>query len=76
MSKARTVRFDEEIEPVVDKFLEKNDLNLNKLVNLAVRDYIARPHTIEIVPVSEDDWDKQMKKSYKKYKKTLDELSK
>jgi hypothetical protein len=76
MSKARTVRFDENLDPIVEKFLEKNDLTLNKLVNLAVCDYISRPHTIEIVPVSEDDWGKQMKKSFKKYKKTLDELAK
>jgi len=76
MSKARTVRFDENLDPIVEKFLEKNDLTLNKLVNLAVCDYISRPHTIEIVPVSEDDWDKQMKKSFKKYKKTLDEFVK
>ena len=76
MSKARTIRFDEEVDPVIEKFLEKNDLNMNTLVNLAVREYITTSHTIEIVPVNEDDWDRQMKKSYKKYKKTLDELAK
>ena len=76
MSKARTIRFDEEVDPVIEKFLEKNDLNMNTLVNLAVREYITKSHTIEIVPVNEDDWDRQMKKSYKKYKKTLDELAK
>jgi len=35
-----------------------------------------RPHTIELQPVDEAEWDKMMKKSYKKYKKTLDELAK
>lgn len=76
MSKARTVRFDESIDPVVDRYLEKNDINLNKMINLAVLEYISKPHTIELEPVNEDDWDNKMKSSYKKYKKTLDELAK
>ncbi len=76
MSRARTVRFDDDVDPLVDRFVEKNDINFNKLVNLAVKEFIMKPHTIELVPVSEAEWDKLMKKSYKKYKKTLDELAK
>ncbi len=45
MSKPRTVRFDDDIEPAVERFLEKNDLNLNKMVNLAVLEFISKPHT-------------------------------
>jgi hypothetical protein len=76
MGKARTVRFEDEIDPAVDRFMEKNDINFNKLVNLAVKEFISKPHTIELQPVDEAEWDKMMKKSYKKYKKTLDELAK
>jgi len=76
MSKARTVRFDDEIDPLVDRFVEKNDINFNKLVNLAVKEFISKPHTIELEPVTEADWDKMMKKGYKKHKKTMDELAK
>jgi len=76
MSKARTVRLDLEIDPLVDRFVEKNDINFNKLVNLAVKEFISKPHTIELEPVSEAEWDKQMKKAYKKHKKTMDELAK
>ena len=76
MGKARTVRFEDEIDPAVESFIEKNDINLNKLVNLAVKEFISKPHTIELEPVSELEWDKLMKKSYKKYKKTMDELAK
>jgi hypothetical protein len=76
MGKARTVRFEDEIDPGVDRFMEKNDINFNKLVNLAVKEFISKPHTIELQPVDEAEWDKMMKKSYKKYKKTLDELAK
>ena len=76
MGKARTVRFEDELDPTVDRFMEKNDINFNKLVNLAVKEFISKPHTIELQPVDEAEWDKMMKKSYKKYKKTLDELAK
>ena len=76
MSKARTVRFDDEIDPLVDRFVEKNDINFNKLVNLAVKEFISKPHTIELEPVSEAEWDKMMKKGHKKHKKTMDELAK
>jgi hypothetical protein len=53
MSKARTVRFEDEIDPAVDRFKEKNDINFNKLVNLAVKEFISKPHTIELQPVDE-----------------------
>jgi predicted transcriptional regulator len=42
MSKARTVRFDDDVDPLVDRFVEKNDINFNKLVNLAVKEFISR----------------------------------
>lgn len=76
MSKARTVRFDEEIDHLVDHFVEKNDINFNRLMNLAVKEFISKPHTIELEPVSEAEWEKLMKKSYKKHKKAMDELAK
>lgn len=75
MGRARTIRFDDEIELVVDKFIEKNDINFNKMVNLAVKEFISKPHTIELSPVDENEWDEQMKKSLKKYRKTLNELA-
>ena len=74
MGKAWTVRFDDEIDPAVDRFMEENDIKFNKLVNLAVKEFISKPHTIELQPVDEAEWNKMMKMSYKKYKKTLDEL--
>jgi hypothetical protein len=40
-----------------------------------VKEFIRKPHTIELQPVDEAGWDKMMKKSYKKYKKTLNELA-
>ena len=75
MSKARTVRLDLEIDPLVDRFVEKNDINFNKLVNLAVREFISKPHSIELLPITADELEKNMKKAYKKHKKTMDELA-
>ena len=76
MSKARTVRFDDDIDPLVDHFVEKNDINFNRLMNLAVKEFISKPHTIELEPIDADEWDKLMKKAYKKHKKAMDELAK
>ena len=75
MGKARTVRFDDDIDPAVDKFIEKNDINFNKLVNLAVKEYISKPHTIELEPIDANQWSKNLKKGFKKHKKAMDELS-
>lgn len=76
MSKARTVRFDDDVDPLVYRFVEKNDINFNKLVNLAVKEFISKPRTIELEPISADEWDKSMKKAYKKHKKAMDKLAK
>jgi predicted transcriptional regulator len=76
MSKARTVRFDDDIDPLVDHFVEKNDINFNRLMNLAVKEFISKPHTIELEPIETEEWDKIMKKAYKKHKKAMDELAK
>ena len=76
MSKARTVRFDDEIDPLVDQFMEKNSINLNKMVNMAIKEFISKPHTIELEPITNSEWEKLSKKSYKKHKKAMHELSK
>ena len=37
MIKARTVRLDDDVNLLVERFLKKNDISFNKLVNLAVK---------------------------------------
>ncbi|MBI2606993.1 MAG: hypothetical protein HYW49_13045 [Deltaproteobacteria bacterium] len=76
MSKARTVRFEDEVDPLVDQFLEKNSINFNTLVNIAVKDFISKPQTIELLPIDQDDWEKAFKKAHKKHKKAIGELAK
>jgi len=75
MGKARTVRFDDDIDPMVDVFIEKNDINFNKLVNLAVKEFIKKPHTIELEPIDPSDWEKNLKRSFGKHKKAMRELA-
>lgn len=68
MIKARTVRLDDDVNLLVERFLKKNDISFNKLVNLAVKEFISKPHTIELEPVSLDEWGRNMKKIEKKHK--------
>lgn len=77
MSKARTIRFNEQLDAMVDEYTNKNGLKLNQLVNIAVKEYISEPHTIELEPVDSNDseWDSNMKKAFSKNKKAMDELS-
>ncbi len=66
MIKARTVRLDDDVNLLVERFLKKNDISFNKLVNLAVKEFISKPHTIELEPVSLDEWGRNTKKPEKK----------
>ena len=77
MSKARTIRFNEQLDSIVDEYTNKNGLKLNQLVNIAVKKYISEPNTIELIPVdiSDDEWDHKMKKAFSKHRKAMDELS-
>lgn len=75
MSKPRTVRLEEWLDPEVENYMEENNLNnFNQLVNLALKDFITNPQTIELKPIAKSKWTKQMKKAYAKSKKAMDEL--
>ena len=75
MAKSRTVRFALELEKSVDEFLKKNNLSFNTLVNLAVKEFISKPHTIELEPINPNEWTKNLKKSSEKHKKSITDLS-
>lgn len=77
MSKARTIRFNEQLDAMVDEYTHKNGLKLNQLVNIAVKKYISEPNTIELEPVDTNDgeWEANMKKVFSKHKKAMDELA-
>lgn len=69
MIKARTVRLDDDVNLLVERFIKKNDISFNKLVNLAVKEFISKPHTIELEPVSLDEWGRNAKKADSKKQK-------
>ncbi|MDC1174187.1 hypothetical protein OAT67_02255 [Bacteriovoracaceae bacterium] len=77
MSKARTIRFNEQLDSMVDEYTNKNGLKLNQLVNIAVKKYISEPNAIELEPVDTNDgeWNANMKKAFSKHKKAMDELA-
>ena len=77
MSKARTIRFNEQIDTLVDEYTLKNGLKLNQLVNIAVKKYINEPNSIELEPVDAKDfeWEGSMKKAFTKHRKSMDELA-
>lgn len=77
MGKPKTIRFEEQLEPKVNEYVEKNGMKLNQLVNLAVKKFITETNTIELEPVDIDDenWNKTMKKAFENNRKAMDELA-
>ncbi|MBF0316341.1 MAG: hypothetical protein HQK50_16860 [Oligoflexia bacterium] len=80
MSKARTIRFNDKLDVMVDRYSKSNGLKVNQLVNIAVKKFISEPNSIELEPVTvaakKESWNKSTKKAFKKHKKAMDELSK
>lgn len=74
MTKAKTIRFEENLESRMAEYAETNDIKLNKLVNMAVEKYISEPQTITLEPISNSDWESSMTTSFIKNKKAMDEL--
>lgn len=77
MSKARTIRFNEQIDALVDEYTNKNGLKLNQLVNIAVKKFITEPNSIDLEPVdaNNSEWEGSMNKAFTKHRKSMDELA-
>jgi len=74
MGLPKTIRFDDELESKVEKYLDKNDIKFSQLINIAVEKFISEPQSIELQPINDKDWDQAMKKSFKKHKGAMDKL--
>jgi hypothetical protein len=70
----KTVRLKDEIEEKVKVYLERNSLSFPDLINMAVEKFISEPHTIELVPVGDDELMKHATKAFKKHKHAMDKL--
>ena len=77
MTKARTIRFNEQLDSLVDQYVDRNGLKLNQLVNIAVKKYITEPNSIDLEPVNitDDEWKTGMEEAFSKHKKAMDELA-
>lgn len=74
MSKDRTVRFDDDIDSLVDLFIEKHNITLNQMMNLAIVEFISKQHTIKLEPIDSEEWSMLMKKAYDKHRHAMDKL--
>ena len=74
MGLPKSVRFEEELEEKVEKYLEANGLRFSQLVNMAVSKFISEPQTIQLAPVDQKEFLKTATKAFKKHKNAMDKL--
>ena len=74
MGLPKTVRFEEELEGKVEEYLEANGIKFSQLVNMAVSKFISEPQTIQLAPVSTNDFLKTATKAFSKHKNAMDKL--
>ncbi len=74
MGLPKTVRFEDELEEKVEKYLEANGIKFSQLVNLAVSKFISEPQTIQLAPVNQKDFLAAASKAFKKHKNAMDKL--
>ena len=74
MGLPKTVRFDDDLEKQVEKYLYSNGLKFTQLVNLAVAKFITEPQSIQLAPVDSKDFLETAKKAFKKHKNALEKL--
>ncbi len=73
----RTVRLDEDLDSQVQQWLEINEkvgIDFSRLVNLAVKEFIASPQSVEFEPIAFKEGVKTAKAAMKKHRKAVDEL--
>lgn len=74
MGLPKTVRFEEELEGKVEKYLEANGIKFSQLVNLAVSKFISEPQSIQLAPVDTENFMKTATKAFHKHKNAMDKL--
>ncbi len=74
MGLPKTVRFEEELEEKLEKYLEANGIRFSQLINLAVSKFISEPQSIQLAPVDTKDFMKTATKAFHKHKNAMDKL--
>jgi hypothetical protein len=70
----KTVRFDDELEKKVEKYLDANGIRFAQLVNMAVAKFITEPQTIRLAPVETKSFMATAEKAFKKHEAAMDKL--
>jgi len=74
MGLPKSVRLEDALEKEVQTYIEKNNIKFPKLVNVALKEFISKKHSIELEPVTDEDYERLTKENIKKHKSTLNLL--
>lgn len=74
MGVPKTVRVDNELEKKIEAYLSKNPVKFSQLVAMALEKFISERQTIELKPISDEEYLEVAKKTFKKHKHTIDKL--
>jgi hypothetical protein len=70
----KSVRFDDELERKVAKYLKKNKIKFPHLIKLAVEKFISEPQTIKLVPANTNTFLRDAKVAYSEHENALNKL--
>ncbi len=75
-SATKTVRINMPVRLIkkLNELAEQVGIPISKLITTAVEDFISKPLQVDIVPIEKKDFDKTVKKVFRKHKKAMDEL--
>ena len=76
LSLPKSVRLDPSLEKKVIRYLKANTelLTFSKLINLALEKFVSEPQTIELTPISDDEFLDAGSKAFKAHKDAMDRL--
>ena len=74
MSLPKSVRFDDELETLVEEYLKQNNIKFAQLIQLAIVKFISEQQSIELKPIASKKWKNATEKAYQKHKDAMDKL--
>lgn len=74
MGLPKSVRFDGELQALVEEYLRQNNLKFSQLMQLAIMKFISEQQSIELTPISSKEWKQTVEKAYKRHKHAMDKL--
>ena len=76
MSKRFSVTLKNDLDSKLEGYLDavKIDLSKSQLAALAIEEYISKPHTIELKPITDESWDNAAAAVLNNHSKAIKEL--